>query len=219
MLSFAALRDRVLALARRDKATGPDEVAPRLIAVGASTGGVEALARLLSAFPRNCPPTILVQHMPPGFTTSFAGRLNTLSAANVHEAIDGAPLQRGTVYLAPGGDAHLEVVWTAPARVRLTPGPPVNRHRPSIDVAFRSVARSVGRAAVGVLLTGMGRDGAEGLLEMRRAGARTLAQDEETSTVYGMPRAALEIGAVERGTPLGAMPRAIFAPAMRREGV
>jgi two-component system chemotaxis response regulator CheB len=183
----------------------------KIIAVGASTGGVEALVQVLSGFPKNCPPTVVVQHMPPFFTTSFAARLNGVCQPTVHEAWDGAPLERGVVYLAPGGPAHLEVLWNPVRRIRLLETEPVNRHRPSVDVCFFSVARNVGGGAIGVLLTGMGRDGAEGLKAMRDAGARTIAQDKDSSTVYGMPRAAIEIGAADRGTPLTLISAAIFA--------
>jgi two-component system chemotaxis response regulator CheB len=195
------------------RAVPPRPAGPaKLIAIGASTGGVEALVTVISEFPRTCAPTVIVQHMPPFFTTSFAARLHSVSQATVHEAWDGAPLERGTIYLAPGGETHLEVQWNSARRVRLLDTPPVNRHRPSVDVAFHSVARQLGNGAVGVLLTGMGRDGADGLLAMRQAGARTIAQDQDTSTVYGMPRAALENGAVDRGTPLERIARAIFNP-------
>jgi two-component system chemotaxis response regulator CheB len=175
---------------------------PRLIALGASTGGVEALAEVLAAFPADCPPTIVVQHMPEFFTRSFAGRLDGLCAARVEEAWDGAPLERGRVWLAPGGARHLEIAACGGCSVRLFEADPVNRHRPSVDVAFRSAARCVGRGAAAALLTGMGRDGALGLREMREAGARTYAQDRDSSAVWGMPRAALELGAVAETTPL-----------------
>jgi len=170
----------------------------RLVAIGSSTGGVEALITILSKFPANCPPTVISQHMPPTFTASFAARLNKLSAAEVSEAVDGAKLQTGRVYLAPG-NAHLEV---AGSHVRLSDAPKVNGHRPSVDVMFQSVLRSVGTRAVGVILTGLGRDGAEGLLALREAGAETIGQDEASCVVYGMPRAAYEIGAVMRQLPL-----------------
>lgn len=188
-----------------------------LIAIGASTGGVEALLSVLSRFPADAPPTVVVQHMPPLFTASFAARLDALCAPTVREAWDGAPLEAGRVYVAPGGPAHLEVQWTPARRCRLTPSDPVNRHRPSVDVAFASIARASVPGVVGVLLTGMGRDGAEGLRALRAAGARTIAQDRESSVVYGMPRAALEIGAVDRATPLDAIAEAIFSsePSLR----
>lgn len=192
------------------KRPGGRRIDSKLIAIGASTGGVEALVEVLSEFPADCPPTVLVQHMPALFTTSFAARLNTVSPATVREAWDGAPLERGVVYLAPGGASHLEISWGATRACRLVESAPVNRHRPSVDVTFHCVARLIGAAATGVLLTGMGRDGAEGLRAMREAGARTFAQDQASSTVYGMPRAAHEIGAVDCGTPLSDVVSAIF---------
>jgi two-component system chemotaxis response regulator CheB len=220
--SFESLRRRVKAAANGSRARPGDRPPPaaalrgpsalKLVAIGASTGGVEALVTVLSQFPQACPPTVVVQHMPPFFTTSFAARLNAVCRPTVHEAWDGAPLDRGTIYLAPGGAAHLEVVWNSARKVRLVASEPVNRHRPSVDVTFRSVARQLGQGTVGVLLTGMGRDGADGLKAMRDAGARTIAQDRDTSTVYGMPRAAVEVGAVDAGTPLGAITTAIFDP-------
>ena len=229
--SFDSLCRRVKAAAGSSRARPPEGVIairpaarnggpPKLIAIGASTGGVEALVEVLSRFPKTCPPTVVVQHMPPFFTTSFAARLHGTCQPDVHEAWDGAPLERGTISLAPGGPAHLEVVWSSSRVVRLVESEPVNRHRPSVDVAFHSVARQLGNGAVGVLLTGMGRDGADGLRAMRLAGARTIAQDKDTSTVYGMPRAALEIGAVDRGTPLSQIADAIFDPeSQQREAV
>ena len=226
--TFESLCKRVKAAAAAARARPRPASAPlrataaniRLIAIGASTGGVEALVEVLSRFPATCPPTVVVQHMPAFFTTSFAARLNSVCAPAVLEAWDGAPLDRGTVYLAPGGASHLEVVLNGSRRVRLSETPPVNRHRPSVDVAFHSVARQIGEGAVGVLLTGMGRDGARGLRAMRDAGARTIAQDRDTSTVYGMPRAALECGAVDRGVPLPDIATAIFEPeAQTKEAV
>jgi two-component system chemotaxis response regulator CheB len=189
---------------RADYRPDPDLV----LAIGASTGGVEALLTILSAFPADCPATVVTQHMPAAFTGSFAARLDKASAATVTEAEDGAPLQPGHIYIAPGGRAHLEVTGAKP-RCRLTVSDPVNGHRPSVDVLFRSVVR-LGRPMTGVILTGMGRDGAQGLLEMRNAGARTLGQDESTSVVYGMPRAAFELGAVERQAPLARLAPAIL---------
>jgi two-component system chemotaxis response regulator CheB len=174
----------------------------RVIAIGSSTGGVEALIAILSRFPANCPPTLITQHMPATFTRSFAERLDRLCAPNVAEARDGAALETGRVYIAPGGEHHLELGGAATLRCRLSDGPPVNGHRPSVDVLFRSVAKAAGRRGVGAILTGMGRDGAEGLLAMRCAGACTFGQDEASSVVYGMPKAAFEIGAVERQAPL-----------------
>lgn len=170
------------------------------VGIGSSTGGVEALIKVLSAFPANCPPTVVTQHMPASFTASFAARLDKLCQASVAEARDGARLREGQIYIAPGGEAHTSVVRTADGRLscRVAPGELVSGHRPSVDVLFRSLANAQPRNGVGVILTGMGRDGAEGLLAMRAAGLTTIGQDEATSVVYGMPRAALELGAVEK---------------------
>lgn len=169
-----------------------------VIAIGSSTGGVEALIEVLSHFPANCPPTVITQHMPPHFTTSFADRLNRLCQPRVTEAADGAVLAPGNVYLAPGGERHLEVGGVGTLKCRLVSAPPVNGHRPSVDALFESVASTARSNAIGVILTGMGRDGASGLLTMRKNGAATIGQDEASSVVYGMPRVAMEIGAVER---------------------
>ena len=177
----------------------------RLLAIGSSTGGVEALLTILSKFPPNCPPTVITQHMPATFTASFAQRLNRSCAASVCEASEGAPLAPGRIYLAPGGDTHLEVTGHGPWRCRLNTDEKVNGHRPSVDVLFMSVAKAAGARALGVILTGMGRDGARGLLAMRQAGARTLGQDEASSVVYGMPRVAFEQQAVMKQVSLGAM--------------
>lgn len=173
-----------------------------VVAIGSSTGGVEALITVLSAFPENCPATVITQHMPPNFTRSFAERLDRLCRPKVSEAVDGAPLEPGRVYLAPGGDRHLSVAGHVTLTCRLTAGEPVSGHRPSVDVLFHSVATTVGARATGLILTGMGRDGADGMLAMRRAGARTFGQNEASCVVYGMPRAAKEAGAVEREAPL-----------------
>ncbi|WP_447908892.1 protein-glutamate methylesterase/protein-glutamine glutaminase [Brevundimonas bullata] len=204
-----AARSRVRALETREpKAVdGAYRADPNhILAIGASTGGVEALLTILSAFPANCPATVVTQHMPATFTRSFAARLDKMSGATVTEAEDGAPLKPGHVYIAPGGETHLEV---AGGRCRLVRADPVNGHRPSVDVLFNSVAR-LGRPMTGVILTGMGKDGAKGLLTMRQAGARTLGQDEQSCVVYGMPRAAFELGAVERQLSLPRLAPAIL---------
>ena len=180
-----------------------------VLAIGSSTGGVEALLTVLGGFPAGCPATVVTQHMPATFTASFAARLDRVCAPTVTEAQEGAPLQPGHVYIAPGGVAHLEVASGLTPRCRLTAGEPVNGHRPSVDVMFQSVA-GLGRPMTGVILTGMGKDGARGLLAMREAGARTLGQDEATSVVYGMPRAAFELGGVERQLPLHRLSSAIL---------
>jgi two-component system chemotaxis response regulator CheB len=174
----------------------------RVIAIGSSTGGVEALITLLSGFPANCPATVITQHMPATFTRSFAERLNRMALPTVTEAVDGDLLSPGHVYLAPGGVSHLEITGSSALRCRLTHADPVNGHRPSVDVLFASVAKAAKGASVGVILTGMGRDGANGLLAMREAGAATFGQNEATCVVYGMPRAAMEIGAVQHQLPL-----------------
>ncbi|TDB58563.1 protein-glutamate methylesterase/protein-glutamine glutaminase [Photorhabdus khanii] len=169
----------------------------KLIAVGASTGGTEAIKNLLQPLPVTSPALLITQHMPPGFTRSFAERLNKLSQITVKEAENGERILPGHAYIAPG-DRHMELCRNgADYQVLITDAPAVNRHRPSVDVLFRSVAKSAGRNAVGVLLTGMGSDGAAGLLEMKQAGAYTLAQDEASCVVFGMPRAAIQMGAVD----------------------
>ncbi|WP_395515626.1 protein-glutamate O-methylesterase CheB [Pseudorhizobium flavum] len=229
---FLDLAEKVKAAARsglRRKAFPPApaitpsaeyRVGRKVVAIGSSTGGVEALITVLQNFPKNCPPTVITQHMPSTFTKSFAERLNRLCAPVVEEATDGARLQIGKIYVAPGGDRHLEVVNPSAPSCRLVEREPVNGHRPSVDVLFDSVATLAGRNAVGVILTGMGRDGASGLLTMRRAGARTIGQNEKTCVVYGMPRVAHEIGAVEQQLPLGAIGEEILKlTAARKEGV
>ncbi|RUL76175.1 protein-glutamate methylesterase/protein-glutamine glutaminase [Dyella choica] len=174
----------------------------RIIAVGASTGGTEAIRVLLEAMPPDAPPIVITQHIPAAFSGPFAVRMNNCSAMRVCEARDGQPIQPGHAYIAPGGE-HLLVMWDGAKHVcRLHDGPQVNRHKPSVDVLFRSTAASVGAAAVGVLLTGMGDDGARGLLEMRESGAPTLVQDEASSVVWGMPGAAWKLGAADEKLPL-----------------
>jgi two-component system chemotaxis response regulator CheB len=190
-----------------------------VIAIGSSTGGVEALIAILARFPSNGPPIVVTQHMPALFTRSFAQRLDTICAAEVREATDGAPLAPGRIYIAPGGAAHLEVVGSKEHWCRLRTGDLVQGHRPSVDVLFSSVARTVRDKAVGVILTGMGRDGAKGLLEMRKAGARTFGQDEATSIVYGMPKAAFEIGAVEKQLPLNEIPHAVLSAMSKQTSI
>jgi two-component system chemotaxis response regulator CheB len=188
----------------------PFRPSKKIVAIGSSTGGVEALIEVLSHFPENCPPTIITQHMPGKFTTSFADRLNRLCKPSVAEATDGAPLKVGQIYLAPGTEQHLEISGQANYLCRLKNGDTVSGHRPSVDILFQSVARSASANAVGVLLTGMGRDGAEGLKTLRGTGAHTIGQDESTCVVYGMPRAAFEIGAVKQQLPLEKIGEAIL---------
>lgn len=174
----------------------------RVLAVGASTGGTEAIRAVLCDMPPDCPGLVIVQHMPPTFTKHFAERLNGLAAIEVKEAADGDAVLSGRALIAPG-DKHMLLARSGTRYyTRIVDGPLVSRHRPSVDVLFRSVAESAGPNAVGVLMTGMGDDGAAGLLEMREAGAHTIAQDEATSVVFGMPAVGIEIGAVEEVLPL-----------------
>ncbi|WP_432969339.1 protein-glutamate methylesterase/protein-glutamine glutaminase [Dactylosporangium sp. CA-233914] len=193
-----------------DPARTPGPGERPIVAIGTSTGGTQALERVLTALPARSPAVVVVQHMPEKFTAAFAERMNGLCAVEVREAADGDRVRDGLVLVAPGG-RHLELLSDPMAgyRVRVFDGPPVNRHRPSVDVLFRSVAKAAGPAALGVIMTGMGDDGARGLLEMRRAGATTVAQDEATCVVHGMPKEAVAIGAVEREVPLPAIAEVI----------
>lgn len=175
-----------------------------ILAIGASTGGTEALRVLLSALSADFMPVLVAQHMPEMFTKSFAERLNSVCALSVKEAENNERLRRGQVYIAPGS-AHMVLENAGGLRVSLNTGVAVNRHRPSVDVLFRSVANVVGGAAIGILLTGMGRDGAQGLLEMREAGAYTIAQDKESCVVFGMPKEAINLGAAKIVLPLNDM--------------
>lgn len=184
----------------------------RFLAVGSSTGGVEALLDLLAGMPANCPPTVITQHMPESFTRSFANRLDKLVAPSVHEAQGGEIVQPGHVYIAPGGARHMVINRAVQGyKIDLIEGPLETGHRPSVDILFRSVAKNVGKKAIGVILTGMGRDGAEGLKQIRDAGGRTVGQNEATCVVYGMPRAAHELGGVEFQLALKAIPNQILA--------
>jgi len=167
----------------------------RIIAIGASTGGTEAIREVLVQLPADTPGIVIAQHIPKAFSTPFAKRMNACCQMTVYEAEDGQQVLPGHVYIAPG-DRHLLLVRDGARYVcKLDDGQPVNRHKPSVDVLFRSVAQQAGRNAIGVILTGMGKDGAEGLKEMREAGSPTIAQDEATSVVWGMPREAVAIGA------------------------
>lgn len=187
-----------------------------LVAIGASTGGVEAVRVVLADLPTDCPPILIVQHMPEAFTGRFASRLDELTALKVVEAEDGMPLAVGHAYVARG-DHHLRVERSSgQLKCRLAQEGPVSGHRPSVDVLFASVAAIVGPAGVGVILTGMGRDGAHGLKLMREAGAYTLGQSEASALVYGMPRVAFEEGAVVEQAPLEAM-AARLAAALGRQ--
>jgi two-component system chemotaxis response regulator CheB len=183
----------------------------KLLAIGASTGGVQALSEVLTAFPKNAPGTVIVQHMPAHFTTSFANRLNGMCQVEIREAVDGDSVVPGRVLIAPGGSHTLLRRSGANYYVQIKDGPEVHHQKPSVDVLFDSVAKYAGVNAVGAILTGMGADGAKGLLNMRRAGAKTLAQDEKTCIVFGMPMEAIKTGAAEEVLPLQEI-----APAMMR---
>jgi len=190
-------------------------ISERLVCIGASTGGTEAIREVITRLPAEFPPVMMVQHMPEMFTGSFANRLDSLSALRVKEAEHGEMLKPGHAYLAPGHSHLLLAKRGASYYCELSKADPVNRHRPSVDVLFDSVARLVGATALGVLLTGMGKDGARGLLAMREAGSWTLAQDEASCVVYGMPREAALIGAAAEIAPLNDVARRIIAQLAR----
>lgn len=187
----------------RTRLAGNFATTEKLVMIGSSTGGTEAIRQVLEPMPVNSPAIMITQHMPAGFTRSFVQRLDSLCAVKVYEAEDGQRVLPGHVYLAPGGVAHMKLARSgANYVVRLEYSEPVNRHRPSVDVLFNSAAQVAGRNCIGVILTGMGKDGAQGMLAMRQAGARTFAQDEASCVVFGMPREALHIGAAEEAVPL-----------------
>lgn len=182
----------------------------KVVAIGASTGGTQALQSILSALPANSPGILIVQHMPEHFTRSFAERLNETCAMEVKEASDGDSVITGRALIAPG-NFHLMLARSgANYFVRVARGPLVNRHRPSVEVLFKSVAKFAGANAVGVILTGMGADGAEGILEMRQNGAFTIAQDEASSVVFGMPKEAIRLGGIDRVESLEKIPSEIL---------
>ncbi len=196
-------------LARKD-APSHFRTTDRIIAIGASTGGTEAIKEVLMAMPADAPAIVISQHIPEAFSGPFARRMDTVSAMTVFEAQDGQQIVTGHVYIAPG-NKHLLVTRDGARYVcRLNDGPPVNRHRPSVDVMFRSVAQNVGPNAVGAILTGMGDDGARGLLEMQQAGSYTVAQDEKTSVVWGMPGEAVKLGAARDILPLARIANALL---------
>jgi len=189
----------------------------RLIAVGASTGGTEAIREFLAAMPVDCPGIAIVQHMPENFTRMFAERLNGLCQINVKEAEHNDPILPGHAYVAPGGK-HLWVKRDEGVLLcKLSTEPPMNLHRPSVDFLFLSAAKHVGPDAVGVIMTGMGRDGAQGMLKMKEKGCWTIAQDEATSVIFGMPREAIEAGAVHEVAPLGRLAERALARTATKE--
>jgi two-component system chemotaxis response regulator CheB len=189
----------------------------RIIAIGASTGGTEAIKDVLLGLPADTPGVVIAQHIPKSFSTAFAARMNRVCQMTVYEAEDGQQVLPGHAYIAPG-DQHLLLIRDGARYVcRLDNGQPVNRHKPSVDVLFRSVAQQAGRNAIGVLLTGMGKDGALGLKEMREAGSQTIAQDEATSVVWGMPGEAVSIGAASEVLPLLSISARVLAIAQQMD--
>ena len=207
-LSTRNSADVILAPARERAMTRTTE---HIVAIGTSTGGTQALEVVLAELPAVCPGIVVVQHMPPQFTAAFAARLNSICEIEVREAANNDRVVPGCALIAPGGKHMLLVRSGAQYHVEIKEGPPVNRHRPSVDVLFRSVAKSAGKNAFGVIMTGMGDDGARGLKEMRDAGARTVAQDEATCVVFGMPKEAIRLEAAERIEPLDHIARLILA--------
>ena len=215
----ASIRPRPVPVA--DSAKSANEVLPqlrnpltsseKLIIIGASTGGTEAIKDFLIKMPSDCPGILITQHMPEGFTRSFAARLNNLCKISVQEAAGNERVLPGHAYIAPG-HSHLKLVRSgANYMTQIDQGPPVNRHRPSVDVLFNSAANCAGKNAVGVILTGMGKDGALGMLEMRNAGAYNFAQDEASCVVFGMPREAIAVGAAHEVVALQAMPGRVLS--------
>ncbi|MCK5195091.1 MAG: chemotaxis response regulator protein-glutamate methylesterase, partial [Desulfobulbaceae bacterium] len=186
------------------------ETTDKVIAIGASTGGTEALKKVLTQFPPTIPGIVVVQHMPPKFTTTFSERLNSLSKIEVKEAQDGDSVNPGRALIAPGNYHMLLRRSGAKYYVSVKSGPLVNRQRPSVDVLFQSISKYAGANAVGVIMTGMGSDGAKGLLEIRQAGARTIGQNEASCVVFGMPKEAANINAVEKLVPLNRIPHEII---------
>lgn len=188
-----------------------DDSTDRVIAIGSSTGGTEALARILPVFPTACPGIVIVQHMPADYTASLADRLDRLCQMTVKEAQNGDRVKSGQILIAPGGTQHMKVQrYGGKYRIKLVDGDPVSSHRPSVDVLFQSVAKAAGKKVVAALLTGMGKDGANGLLEIKHAGGKTFVQDERTSVVWGMPKVAWQMHAAEAMVSLENIPRTII---------
>ena len=216
--SRAKIKPRTLATSAHDghgeplaAIRNPLTSSEKLIIIGASTGGTEAIKEFLMQMPSDCPGILVTQHMPEGFTRSFANRLDKLCKISVKEAEEGERVLPGHAYIAPGHSHLLLARSGANYITKLDQGPPVNRHRPSVDVLFSSAAISAGKNAVGVILTGMGKDGAAGMLEMKLAGAYNFAQDESTCVVFGMPREAIAVGATHEVGPLNELPGRMLA--------
>jgi len=201
-----------------NEARAMSQTTEQVVAIGTSTGGTQALEEVLTALPRMCPGIVIVQHMPEKFTAAFAARLDQLSDITIKEAVHGDRVVPGRALIAPGGKHMLLKRNGAQYFVEVVDGPVVNRHRPSVDVLFRSVARCAGANALGIIMTGMGDDGAAGLVEMHDMGARTVAQDEQSCVVFGMPKEAIKRGAVDKIVPLASIGREILAqgPGMLR---
>lgn len=187
----------------------------KVIAVGASTGGTEAINQFLLSMPEDCPPIVITQHMPVGFTASFSARLNNNCTINVKEGTHNELIKPGWAYVAPGGNHMLISKRGGSYYTQLNQAEPVNRHRPSVDVLFDSVATCVGKQALGVILTGMGKDGAQGLLRMKQAGSYNFSQDEDSCVVYGMPKEAVNVGAVDQVVHLDEITGAVLKQLMK----
>jgi len=188
----------------------PASEGDKVLVIGASTGGTVAIEQILNKLPENAPPTVIVQHMPPVFTDSFAKRVNGLTAMTVKEAQNNDQLRTGLALIAPGGKHMIINKRSNAYYVSIKDGPPINRHKPSVDVLFRSASNTLGSNAIGIILTGMGDDGARGLKEMRESGAFTIAQDEDSCVIFGMPKVAIEMGGVKKVLPLGSITKYII---------
>ena len=191
--------------------TSDDSNADKIVIIGASAGGTQAIEYILTNLPDKTPPIMIVQHMPPVFTKAFAQRLDSISRLSVKEASDGESVLPSTAFIAPGGMHMLIDRNGGHYKIRIKDGPLVTRHRPSVDVLYRSAARSAGKNALGIILTGMGDDGARGMREMHNSGIRTIAQDEESCVVFGMPKEAIKTGAVDEILSLQELPQRITA--------
>ena len=210
MTSPKLTADAILA-AQTSSTTAMHKTTEGVVAIGTSTGGTQALEAVLTQLPAVCPGIVIVQHMPEKFTGMFANRLNSVCKVEVSEAQNGDRVVPGRALIAPGGRHMLLKRSGAQYLVEVVDGPLVNRHKPSVDVLFRSVAQTAGKNALGIIMTGMGDDGARGMVEMHNAGARTVAQDEASCVVYGMPREAVRLGAVDKSVPLDAIAREIMS--------